>query len=159
MLKLSKDFFFSLSTLEAISDKLRCGGLEQGQESNWCRVGGGRALYSTHGSQPSHPSHPDQGRGTRVRGFRGPAFTSVPGLSCGCSLEKCSPNFMTDVGAWEHAVSGLTICFAIMWCLRNLCTPDWGGMSPITSLRATGTRQIWRGHRCIYGINGQKIHR
>ena len=58
------------------------------------------------------------------------AFTSVPGQSCGWrSIRKMQPGLYDRCWCWEHAVSGLTICFAIMWCLRNLCTPsgpDWG---------------------------------
>ena len=147
----SNDFFCSLY-LWSHFRQVEMWGLEQGQESNWCRVGGGRALYST---QPSH-SHTAQGRGLLQASGARLLHLAVPGPGCGCQLEKCSQSFMTDVRSWEHAVRGLTIYSHIaMSALRNVCTGGWlGGISPITSLPATGNRQIWRGHRCIYGING-----
>ena len=122
----SNDFFCSLY-LWSHFRQVEMWGLEQGQESNWCRVGGGRALYST---QPSH-SHTAQGRGLLQASGARLLHLAVPGPGCGCQLEKCSTSFMTDVRSWEHAVRGLTIYSHIaMSALRYVCTGGWLGGGP-----------------------------
>ena len=116
-----------------------------GQESNWCWVCGCRALYSIT-APSSHTRHTRTRGGAPGASGARLAFTSVPGLSGGWrSIRKMQPGLYDRCWCWEHAVSGLTIlCFAIMWCLRNLCTPsgpDWGApchQSPPFEPRAPG---------------------
>ena len=149
----SHDFFCSLY-LRSHFRQVEMWGLEQGQESNWCRVGGGRALYST---QPSHSHTRGPGAGP-VPGFRGPAFTSGrPGPRLRLSIRK-----MQQRALWPMLEAGNMLCGNWQYTHTLQCQPcemcaqeaDWGATSPITSLPAKSNRQILRGHRCIYGING-----
>ena len=120
----SHDFFCSLY-LRSHFRQVEMWGLEQGQESNWCRVGGGRALYST---QPSHSHTRGPGAGP-TPGFRGPAFTSGrPGPRLRLSIRKMQQRALWPMleagnmlwGDWQYT-------HIAMSALRNVCTGGWLG--------------------------------